>query len=159
MIVSVGTGSAASRGADPLSPESNIASTLGGLPGALMASASVDQDTNCRIVGRCVHGASLDREIGDLIPRGPDGRSVDDKNATPTPLSTDLGRAFLYARYNADLSDTGLAALALSGINTEAVRKLDAVGHIGDLRRIGNAVGRANVRLADQFGELVTTNH
>jgi patatin-like phospholipase len=158
MVISVGTGSAASLGADLLSPESNIASTLGGLPGALMGGASVDQDTNCRIIGRCVHGAPIDREIGDLIPRGPDGRSVDDPNAGPTPLATDLGRAFLYARYNADLTDKGLAALDLAGIDAESVRKLDAIEHIDDLRKIGKAVGKKHVRLAEQFGELVTAN-
>jgi hypothetical protein len=155
MIVSVGTGGAASHGADPLDPESNIAATLGGLPGALMGGASVDQDTNCRVVGRCVHGASIDSEVGDLIPRGQNGRSVD-PGAAPTPRDVDLGRAFLYARYNADLSDHGLAALGLSGIDAEAIRKLDAVAHIEDLRSVGRGAAKRDVRLKDQFGELVT---
>ena len=64
-----------------------------------MYGAQVDQDINCRVVGRCVHGAPIDRELGDLIPRRVEG---DEKKEVP--LSEDLGRAFLYARYNAELS-------------------------------------------------------
>jgi hypothetical protein len=153
MVVSVGTGAAASRGADALEPETNIAATLAGLPGALMGGASVDQDINCRVVGRCVYGAAIDRELGDLIPRGANGRSVDPNDA-PTSLDVDLGRSFLYARYNADLSDDGLKALGVTNVDAEAVRKLDAVDHIDDLRQVGQAVARKDVHLREQFGQL-----
>jgi len=39
------------------------------VPAALMYGAQVGQDINCRTVGRCIHGAEIDREIGDFIPR------------------------------------------------------------------------------------------
>jgi hypothetical protein len=103
-----------------------------GIPGALMYAAMVDQDTLCRQVGRCVHGAVLDREIGAMIPRDANGRRI--------PTSENLGRRFLYARYNADLSADGLAALGLSDINPANVQKLDSVAYIEDLRRVGRKV-------------------
>lgn len=147
MLVSVGTGTSTTLGPDALEPETNIAATLAGLPGALMNGASVDQDVNCRVIGRCVYGAPIDREIGDMIPRNPQNQ--------PIPLTQDLGRHFLYARYSADLSATGLKGLGLSGIDAEAVRKLDAVDRIDDLLRVGQAAARP-VDLAAQFGALVT---
>jgi hypothetical protein len=156
MLVSVGTGAAADLGADVESPQSNIAATLTALPGALMGGSSVDQDINCRVMGRCVHGAPIDGELHDLIPRGADGRSWDEKVAT-TPLEVPLGRQFLYARYNADLSDDGLKALGLTGVDSRAVRKLDAIGNIDNLRKIGQLTGKRDVRLREQFGTLATS--
>jgi light-regulated signal transduction histidine kinase (bacteriophytochrome) len=78
----------------------------------------VEQDTNCRTVGRCTFGAPLDREVGDMIPR--------DAQGTKISLTQDLGRAFLYVRYNAELSAPGLAALGLPDIKPQDVQKLDA---------------------------------
>ncbi|MEM7305848.1 MAG: patatin, partial [Planctomycetota bacterium] len=134
LVVSVGTGSAASVQDNVDDPERNLASNLAQLPGALMYACAVDQDTNCRTVGRCVHGAAIDREVGDLIPRGTDGQLV--------PLDQDLGRAFRYARYDAELTEAGLRALDLPDIDPGQVSKLDAVENIGDLRRIGRAVAQ-----------------
>jgi hypothetical protein len=148
MLVSVGTGTSATLGPDALVPETNIAATLAGLPGALMNGASVDQDVNCRVIGRCVHGTLIDREIGDMIPRNQENERI--------PLTQDLGRHFLYARYSADLSPTGLEALGLSGIDAMAVQKLDAVDHADDLLRVGQAAAK-QVDLVAQFGALVTT--
>ncbi len=70
LLVSVGTGAAPQLDSDLLSP--NHLSNLVGLPGALMYGALVDQDINCRVFGRCVYGAPIDREMGDLIPRDED---------------------------------------------------------------------------------------
>ena len=39
-----------------LHPNRNLVFNLAGLPSALMDGAAVDQDTNCRIIGRCSHG-------------------------------------------------------------------------------------------------------
>jgi hypothetical protein len=146
MLVSIGTGAAATVGPESEAPESNIVSTLAGLPGALMYGASVDQDINCRVIGRCVHGAPLDRELGDMVPRDDQGREI--------PLARDLGRHFLYARYNADLSKAGLDQLGVSDVDDEAVRKLDAVDQVDNLLRIGRAAAK-EVQLVKQFGALV----
>ena len=142
MIVSVGTGSAPTVGGDVLSPGKNVVSNLAGLPGALMYGAQVDQDVNCRTVGRCVHGGPIDRELGDMIPRGEDGEEI--------PVGEDLGKAFLYARYDADLSRAGLDALGLRHVEPARVQTLDAVGSIPQLREIGRAVA-GGVDLERQF--------
>jgi len=115
-----------------------------------MGGASVDQDVNCRIVGRCVSGAVIDREVWDLIPR----EDPTDPKSTRIPLDRGLGRHFLYARYNADLTEEGLKQLGVGGVNAAAVRKLDAVDNIDDLARIGRAAAQ-EIDLAAQFGALV----
>jgi hypothetical protein len=104
-----------------------------------MYGALVDQDINCRTVGRCVYGAPIDRELGDLIPR--------------EPLSQDLGRAFLYARYNAELTRAGLDAMGLPDIDPDQVSKLDSVQYIPELRRVGQKVGD-EVKI-EHFGTFV----
>jgi hypothetical protein len=139
LLVSVGTGAAPTLDGDILSPQKNAVSNLAGLPGALMYGALVDQDINCRTVGRCVYGAPIDRELGDLIPR--------------EPLSQDLGRAFLYARYNAELTRAGLDAMGLPDIDPDQVSKLDSVQYIPELRRVGQKVGD-EVKI-EHFGTFV----
>jgi predicted acylesterase/phospholipase RssA len=145
LLMSVGTGSAPQLDADVASPGQNHISTLVSLPGALMYGASMDQDINARMIGRCVFGAPIDSELGDLIPRDPAGQ--------PIPLSHDLGRAFLYARYNADLSSQGLSALGLSDINPQRVGQLDATDSIPALQQIGGKVAE-QVRL-EHFGSFL----
>jgi uncharacterized protein len=144
LVVSVGTGAAPRLDADVYSTD-NVLENVANLPSALMYGAQVDQDINCRMVGRCVYGESLERELGDLIPR--------DENGDDIPLSQDLGRAFLYTRYNADLSSPWLDEMGLGDIDPGQVGKLDSVDHIDDLRRIGQRVGE-EVEL-EHFGSFV----
>lgn len=129
LLVSVGTGAAPSADDDVDSPEKNIAANLVGLPSTFMYGMLIDQDINCRAVGRCIAGAPIDRELGDLIPR--------DENGTAIPLDRDLGRSFRYARYNADLGAVALAAEGLGDIDAARVARMDAVDQIDNLRRIG----------------------
>ena len=145
LIISLGTGYSESLDDNIGSPNRGLISNVTGIPGALMNGIMHDQDTNCRQVGRCVHGAVLDKEIGDMIPRDSSGKAI--------PLSQNLGREFLYARYNADLSRKGLDKLGLKDINPEKVQKLDSIEHIGDLRNIGRKVAE-EVRL-EHFGTFV----
>jgi hypothetical protein len=105
---------------------------LANFPAALMYGAQVDQDINCRMVGRCLHGEPIDRELGDLIPR--------DAAGLPVPLSTNLGRQFLYARYNPELSARWLNSRQLGEVEAAKVAKLDSVEHINDLIRVGRKV-------------------
>jgi|RhiMetdeSRZDD1v2_1073273.scaffolds.fasta_scaffold146956_2 hypothetical protein len=144
-LLSIGTGAAPHLDAEVYSPGKNLVSNLAGLPAALMYGAQVDQDINCRAVGRCVYGAPIDRELGDLIPR--------DDRGTPFPLSQDLGRAFLYARYNLDLSSEGLHTMGLGDVDPTKVGKLDSVEHIDDLSRVGKRLAQ-EVRL-EHFGPFV----
>jgi len=150
LITSVGTGSAPNVQDNVGDPEKNLVANLAGLPGDLMYACSVDQDTNCRTMGRCVHGDELDREIGDLVPR----REGADGGLEPIPLGEDLGRAFLYARYNAELSEKGLGRLGMSDVDPGQVSKLDAIDAMDDLRRVGRAVA-AQVD-ASHFGPFLT---
>ena len=145
LLISVGTGAAESKGATAAAPNKNIVSTVAGLPGELMYGVLIDQDINCRTVGRCTHGAPLDSEILDLMPRQVhEGMTTAEQYQAPMiPLSTDLGRRFLYARYNADLSETGLRNLGFPGVEPSNIQKIDAVENIPTLFKIGKAAGDA----------------
>ncbi|HEX8284468.1 MAG TPA: patatin-like phospholipase family protein [Pyrinomonadaceae bacterium] len=129
LVMSVGTGSAPKVDAAVYSSGKTALSNAAGIPAALMYGAQVDQDINCRTVGRCVYGAPLDRELGDLVPR--------DAAGDPVPVSEDLGRRFVYARYNAELSAAWLSSHGLGDVDAAKVSQLDSVEHIGDLVRVG----------------------
>jgi hypothetical protein len=155
LIVSIGTGAAESSGATSAILNRNIVSNVSGIPGDLMYGMLMDQDINCRTIGRCTYGAHLDREMLDLVPRQlTDGMSVDEQyRAQLVPLTTDLGRRFLYARYNADLSRKGLDALGLPAIDADKIQKMDAVENISALMEIGQVAGK-EVDMA-HFGPFV----
>ncbi len=142
LIVSVGTGSAPSPGV-----YNNLFDTLAELPTNLMYSMQVDQDINCRTVGRCIFGANIDRELKDMIPLDPNG--------LPLSMDTDANKHFLYTRYNADLSVKGLAEIGLSYINSDQVRKLDSVKYITQLREVGNTVAKNQVNVKNHFKNFI----
>jgi uncharacterized protein len=141
LIVSVGTGAAESLGATAASPNKNIVSTVAVSRGELMYGIQVDQDVSCRTVGRCTFGAPLDREILDLVPRQcEEGMSLEQQYAAPTvPVAPNRGRSFLYSRYNADLSSTGLKNLGCSNLDASSVQKMDEVENTPLLIEIGRA--------------------
>lgn len=150
LVISVGTGSAAKLDSDMSGK--NALSNLVNFPGALMYGAQIDQDINCRTIGRCVHGAQIDRELNDLIPR----RGAGDERK-PVPLSEDLGRAFLYARYNAELSQEWLAERGLGKVDPAQVAQLDSVEHIPDLIRVGKVLAKevkAEHFALERFGQF-----
>jgi hypothetical protein len=144
LLVSIGTGAAESLGATAASPNRNIVSNVSGLIGELMYGIQVDQDVSCRMTGRCTYGSRLDHEILDLVPRVTAAEMETEKEyaAPHIPLSTDLGRQFLYARYNADLSREGLNRLGFSKVDSTSIQKLDAVENTDALLEIGRAVGK-----------------
>ncbi|MGA2728596.1 MAG: patatin-like phospholipase family protein [Terracidiphilus sp.] len=156
LLMSVGTGAAESLGATAAAPNKNIFSTVAGLPGELMYGIQVDQDINCRTIGRCTYGAHLDREIMDLFPRElKDSATLDEAYEAPQiPLSTDLGRRFLYARYNADISGAGLITLGFPNADPANVQKMDAVQNIPLLLAIGQAAAK-NVK-PEHFGSFLS---
>lgn len=133
MLISIGTGAAAAVSRD-LNARGQLApANAAHLPGVLMGGAAIDQDINCRSVGRCVFGAPIDREIGDMIPRRPDPLTGD-----IIPLEEDCGRQFLYARYNPDVSRSGLDALGLKEIDPDHVQALDDIKYIGEMQKVGS---------------------
>jgi hypothetical protein len=155
LLVSVGTGAAESLGATAAAPNKNIVSTVAGLPGALMYAMQVDQDIACRSVGRCTHGAPLDRELLDLVPRDlQDGFTLEDCYAArKIPLSTNLGRNFLYARYNADLSHSGLSELGFPNVDPDQIQKMDCPDNIPTLLSIGQAA--SSQVMEEHFGSFL----
>ncbi|MEO8600953.1 MAG: patatin-like phospholipase family protein [bacterium] len=144
LLVSVGTGAAAGV---TDATQRNLFGNLQNLPSELMYAIQVDQDVNCRTFGRCVHGAEIDREMGDLVLPAEDERDG----------ARDHKRLFRYVRYNADLSPGGLEALGCGDLRSEAVQQMDAVDQIDSLRRIGRAVGQREVEVATHFGPFART--
>jgi patatin-like phospholipase/acyl hydrolase len=132
LIVSIGTGSATTAGV-----YGNIGKTLKQLPENLLYTMQVDQDINCRTVGRCTFGAPIDRELGDMIPK-----------------EKETDRDFLYVRYNVDLSKNGLKALGLEHLDSDTVRKMDKPKNIKDLQLIGAKTAISQVNL-EHFGAFV----
>ncbi len=142
LIVSVGTGSAPSVGV-----YNNILETLKELPSNLMYAMQVDQDINCRTVGRCIFGAHIDRELKDMIPLDSEGQ--------PLSMDTDANKHFLYTRYNADISINGLKVIGLSHIDSDEVREMDSVEFIPQLREVGKAVGKNQVKVKEHFRNFI----
>jgi uncharacterized protein len=136
LVVSVGTGAAPVLGERADDPSPNVVEAALNTLSALMSQVSVDQDVNCRVVGRCSYGGVVDRELHDLIPADP---QVPD---TRLPLDVDTGKAFLYVRYNAELTDAGLRELGLAKLDARKLRKMDDVDNIADLKKVGRALGR-----------------
>ena len=88
-------------------------------------------------------GNLIDRKLRDLTCRdaSPDYSVEEWREAPHVPLDRDLGRSFLYVRYNADLSAEGLDALGCGNMDPEKVQKLDAVDQIENLLKIGLSAG------------------
>jgi uncharacterized protein len=141
LIISVGTGAAPSAG-----DYGNVLGVVKGLPNNLLYAMQVDQDINCRTVGRCSFGAPIDRELNDMVPM--------DANGNAHSMSQDTKRHFLYARYNADLSQEGLDDIGLNNIKSDHVREMDSVKYIDQLQTVGKAFGKKQVNLA-HFGSFV----
>ncbi len=142
MIVSVGTGSAPTPGT-----YDNLLTTLTGLPTNLMYAMQVDQDINCRTVGRCIFGAPIDRELGDMVPLDSDGK--------PLSYDSSANRHFSYVRYNADVSEKGLQELGLDHIDSDDVRQMDSVKYMPQLREVGRAAGKKQVDVEQHFKSFV----
>ena len=140
LLVSVGTGTAANANANLAPDELNLLYNAQSIPGALMFSASNEQDLLCRVFGNCKSGAMIDREVWDLT--GEHGRGVVDP------------KLFTYMRYNAELTKEGLAALGLPNIKPADVQQLDSIDHIADLQAVGRAVADRDVKIADFEGFL-----
>ena len=128
LLVSIGTGTAASANKNLKRKQMNIIYNASSLPSALMYAASNEQDLLCRVFGKCLNGGQLDLEVLDLIGSAGQGP------ATP--------KLCTYMRYNADLTRDGLDALGLPHIEPKNVQQLDSVDHIAELQEVGRAVAK-----------------
>jgi hypothetical protein len=121
LVVSVGTGARAAARAGLEADDVNLISNATHVLSFVMNGSSIEQDRLCRLFGRCRYGASLDREVGDLID------AVDEDK-----------RLFTYVRYNADISQAGIDAMRLPRrVSANDVGRLDAVEGLEDLALIG----------------------
>lgn len=144
LIVSLGTGSAVATKA-----YENKAETAINIANNLMYAMQVDQDINCRTVGRCIYGAKIDRELDEMIPMKADG--------TIESLDNDAGKHFSYIRYNADLSQEALNEMGLKHIKSEQVRKMDSTKYIAKLREVGRVTGQNQVNIKNHFKFFLNT--
>jgi len=155
LVMSVGTGSAATVDADVDGGGKNAFSNLVSFPGALMYGSAVDQDINCRIIGRCIHGGEFDKELGRCDTEI--DREVGDLVYRDEPVPGDLGRQFIYARYNAELSKKWLEKRGLGDVDPAKVSQLDSIKAIPDLIRVGEALAK-EVKIEhfclDRFGQF-----
>jgi uncharacterized protein len=133
LLVSIGTGTAPDANANLKPGQMNLLYNATHIPSALMAAAAVQQDFVCRTIGRCRHGAPLDREVGDLTGPGGEG-AIGPK------------KSFSYIRYNVDLTQPGLDALGLSRIKSADVLPMDSVKHLDDLAEIGRVAAARDVK-------------
>jgi patatin-like phospholipase/acyl hydrolase len=132
LVVSIGTGTSPGAKASLTPGEMNLLFNAQNIPSALMYAALNEQDFLCRIFGECVAGGTLDREVDTMV-------------ASTGPLQKKL---FRYARYNAELTIEGLAALGCPDIVPQDVQKLDSIEAIPSLERVGKAVAKRDVDAA-----------
>lgn len=90
----------------------------------MMNAAAEQQDTVCRMLGKCVHGPSIDQEVGDLKQNS---------------LSSSL---FTYLRYNVILSQTSLDQLRLNHIHVKRIQEMDSVSRIPELEEVGQVAAQ-----------------
>jgi hypothetical protein len=131
LLVSVGTGADSLAGEDPKWSGGHLLDLAVRLPLAFFASTVIEQDLLCRVFGRCVFGDPIDSELGDLMGEEGDG--------TVSP------KLFTYARYDVELSQSGLESVGVRGIPVSRIAGLDAIGAMEELRHIGEATA-AKVR-------------
>ena len=137
LLVSVGTGNTAHARPDLDPSDMHLLYQATASVGALLVSAAAQQDLLCRLLGDCRYGLPIDLEVGD----GRGGALVDE------PLLS-------YVRYDVELTRPALDDLGLHDVSLREVLPIDAVEHLGSLRRVGRAVAERSVDLAHLVGFL-----
>jgi hypothetical protein len=142
LLVSVGTGLCESSAPNLTVKQMKALYNAQALPAALMRCATNEQDLLCRVFGKVRPSPNVpkwDSEIGDLIG-----------NETPA-----REKLFTYARYNVELSESGIGALGLDRhIDPKTVQPLDGVKYVSELRTIGAAAAARDVCIEDFDGFL-----
>ncbi len=130
LIVSVGNGNSADQEifANPFGK--GLLDNAKSIPGNLLYAALNEQDTLCRIFGRCLLGHKLDYEIGDLIN-------------SSGPISPKL---FTYLRYDFETTQDYLNRAGIGDVDIKVVNQLTAIDSIDKLQRVGRYVGEQLVK-------------
>jgi uncharacterized protein len=138
LLVSVGTGFSPNANENLKLSQLHLLHNAASVPSALMFGAARQQDMLCRVFGRTLVGSDIDSELGDLRR---------EKGSVTQKL-------FTYLRYDAELSEAGLSELELSHVKPDEVLPLDSISHIRELRQIGKAVARRDMR-AEHFAAFM----
>jgi hypothetical protein len=136
LIVSIGTGSAPRENAALKPSDLHLLYNAASIPAALMNAASAGQDLACRVLGKCLYGEPIDREVGDLVQQ-------------QAPISSAL-KLFTYVRYDPAVTRAGLDALGLHDMDPAHVQTLDSVAYIPEIQRVGQAYAAQRVK-AEHF--------
>jgi hypothetical protein len=145
LVVSIGTGRTREVRTDLTPRDMSLLYNAGTIPLALATAAEVQQDVLCRTFGVCRCGDLVDQEVGTLVETAIDGRG---RHFPPL---------FTYLRYNADLSDKGLADLGVTTVKAQQVQRMDAVENVDALQTVGAAIARRVV--ASDFAEFLDETH
>lgn len=140
MLVSVGTGY--TRKPQPRLRRRGrwVGGNAAAIPGELMNAIRRENDMNCRLVGRCVYAPHVvDSEIGDMI--------------RPLAAYDNLGKSFLYARYDVEISQDGLDAAGFGGINARSLT-MENVAMIPQMKMIG-AKAAEQINMPTHFGTFI----
>lgn len=121
LLVSVGTGFAASTHEQLRRSKVTLLFQAKNLVKVIMNGSSTENDRLCRVLGACRHGDPIDSEF-------------DADNADARIRDTPL---FSYVRYNADIGEKGLTKVGLGHIDPKQVARLDALPAMEDLAAVG----------------------
>lgn len=97
----------------------------------LISAVNEQQDVMCRAMGRCIYGAPIDREVGDLVPAEID-----------LPAAAER---FLYCRYNYTFTADDLQC-ARTEFGSHNPLALDDIRSIPLLRQLGATYAKNNVK-------------
>jgi patatin-like phospholipase/acyl hydrolase len=128
-VVSIGTGRMRSVLKDISLWNLNLFRNLMGVPSSLMDSISLQQDFLCRVMGACLFGHAIDREVGDLIT-----------DPTKLPGSS---RQFTYVRYDHEFPTKEL----VDAVKKHGEMRLDNVRTMPFLASLGEDYAKANVQV------------
>ena len=125
-VVSVGTCSTRARMPHRLSEDVTMLDAIKYLAPALIGAVSAEQDFVCRVLGDCVHGATIDSEV----------KALD----SPTLFSASEQK-FTYVRY-----DQALDAQVLESVERDSAQ-IDDLTLIPTLQKLGEDYAAAHVKL------------
>jgi hypothetical protein len=132
LLVSVGTG-LIPKGITKLGLlEKQLGTTMINAMHAMMCASTAEVDMLCRSFGCVLAGEPIDSEVGDFVGNTPVGG---------TPL-------FTYLRYNALLTEKGLAPLGCAGLLAKTNFRLDDIKAIEPCAEVGDAIAELRVNPA-----------
>ena len=128
LVVSVGTGHVRAQLKKKQARELHTLDFARYIAPAMISSVAFEQDMMCRVLGRCLHGADIDLEMGNLHGAG---------------LLTDSEKKFSYVRYDRRFTADETDAFEKA---TKKQFSLDNLDLIPELKKFGTDYAAANVR-------------